>query len=226
MKPELAYATGALRNEARADGGGSAASSAARSLILPLLGALGVCALLGFSAGPSPVPALPVTLLFLFAAVFEDLRRRKIPNWLNGAGLAGALGYAAWSGGLPGFGASLLGAALAFGLLFGTYFVGWLGAGDVKATMVLGALWKIPVLLAGLFWMFSIGGAFALLWLTWRGGLTDLLARWWMSFWLSVTTRRPTYLAAAPGAPARSGLPFAVCMGLGAAAFQFWGAPW
>jgi len=136
------------------------------------------------------------------------------------------MSYAGWFSGLPGLGVSLGGAALAFGLLFGAYIVGWLGAGDVKAAMVLGALWGIPVFLAGLFWMFLVGGVFALAFLTWRGGLADLLGRWWMSFWVTSRTRKLTYIAAAPDAPARNGLPFALCMGLGAAAYQFWGAPW
>ena len=43
---------------------------------------------------------------------------------------------------------------------------------------------------------------------------------------LTLASRRLTYFGASADALARAGRPFAVCMGLGAAAYQLWGTPW
>jgi hypothetical protein len=59
-----------------------------------------------------------------------------------------------------------------------------------------------------------------------QGGLPDLLRRWLNSARITLVSRRLTYIGAPAHALARAGLPFAVCMGLGAAAYQLWGTPW
>ncbi|MBS1856500.1 MAG: prepilin peptidase [Acidobacteria bacterium] len=72
-------------------------------------------------------------------ASIEDLRRRRIPNWLTGAGVAaGVLCGAAH--GWHGLGAALAGAAAGFLLLLPLNLVGALGGGDVKLMAAFGSL--------------------------------------------------------------------------------------
>jgi prepilin peptidase CpaA len=178
------------------------------------------------TAGEAPLPALGWAAAFLFAAIVEDVRRLRIPNWLTFPSLALALALAFVQGGWPAGQTALIGAGAAFGLLFVPYCIGWLGAGDVKAIMVLGALWGPEHLLPVLYWMILAGGGFAVVLLVMRGGFVDLLKRWWTSLRLSLLARRPTYVGPPAGSTAAKGLPFAVAMGLGAIAFQLWGTPW
>lgn len=185
-----------------------------------------VCGGFLWSAREEPLPALPWAAAFLFLAVESDVRRLRIPNWLTFGGLAGALGLAAAQGGGAGLLAALAGAGSALALLFVPFVVGWLGAGDVKAMMVLGALWGREPLLPTLFWIVLAGGALAIVLVAFRGELLDLCTRWWRSFWITCSTRKITYFGPAPGSAAGGGLPFAVAIGIGASTYQFMGAPW
>ncbi len=188
--------------------------------------ALLVSAALLASAQEAPLPALGGAAVFLMLAVEQDVRRMRIPNWLTLPALLGALGYAGFAGGLLGLGTALFGALTGFAILFVPFLLRWLGAGDVKAVMVLGALWGAPVLLPVLWWMVVAGGLLALAVLITRGGFLDLLARWRDSARITFATRSWTYFQPQAGSVAAGGVPFAVAIGLGAAAFQLWGTPW
>ena len=94
-----------------------------------------------WSAQESPLPATVWAAAFLFLAVEHDVRCLRIPNWLTGGGLAGALALAGATRGATGLTEALLGAVTALAVLFLPFLLRWLGAGDVKAMMVLGALW-------------------------------------------------------------------------------------
>jgi prepilin peptidase CpaA len=113
---------------------------------------------------------------------------------------------------------------VAFGVLLVPYALGWLGAGDVKAAMVMGALFGRDVFLPMLFWMVLVGGCLAIGLVVVKGGLPDLLRRWFESARQSVLLRRPTYFPPAPGSPAAAGIPFALAMGLGATVYHVLGA--
>jgi prepilin peptidase CpaA len=73
------------------------------------------------------------------AAVVEDLRRRRVPNWLTAAGLAGGLGCAAW-GGWHGLGIAAAGTLVGFLILLPFHWCGAMGGGDVKLMAAYGAL--------------------------------------------------------------------------------------
>ena len=188
--------------------------------------ALLVSGVLLWTAQEAPLPALGGAAAFLLLAVEQDVRRMRIPNWLTAPALVGALGYAGFVGGLSGLGAALLGAAAGFAVLFVPFALRWLGAGDVKGCMVLGGFWGTANFLGAFWWMLVVGGVLAVGLLAAQGGFGDLLRRWLASAHLSSVRRRPIYVDADASAPARAGLPFAVAMGLGAAAFQLWGMPW
>ena len=173
-----------------------------------------------------PLPALGWAAAFLLLAVHQDVRSMRIPNWLTFPALLGAIGLGAAHGGLGGAGGALLGAAAALGVGFVPFALRWLGAGDVKAAMVLGALWGAQTFLGVFWWMLVVGGLLAVAFVAAQGGLLDLLSRWFGSARATLLTRRLTYFHPAAGSAAARGLPFAVAMSLGSGAFQIWGTPW
>jgi prepilin peptidase CpaA len=177
------------------------------------------------TAEEAPLPALAWAAAFLFLAVENDVRRLRIPNWLTFPAFLGALALGFLSAGATGLVAALAGAGVAFGVLFVPYALGWLGAGDVKAAMVLAALFGREAFLPMLFWMVLVGGCLAVALVVVKGGLRDLLRRWFESARHSVLLRRPTYFGPAPGSPAAAGIPFALAMGLGASLYHVLGAP-
>jgi prepilin peptidase CpaA len=193
----------------------------------PIAASLVLAALVGagfvWSARWNPLPATIGAAAFLVIAIEQDVRRLRIPNWLTYGGLAAALGHAAVTGGLV---SALAGAGVALAVVFVPFALRWLGAGDAKAMMVLGALWGREQVLPVLFWMFVVGGVMAIALVVLRGEGPDLCRRWWRSLWLSLSTRRVHYVPPAPGSAAGSGLPFAVAMGIGACVYQRWGMPW
>jgi prepilin peptidase CpaA len=179
-----------------------------------------------WSAQESPLPATAWAAAFLFLAIEYDVRSLRIPNWLTAGGLAAALALALATRGTVGLGYALAGAGVALVALFVPFLLRWLGAGDVKAMMVLGALWGHELVLPTLFWMFIAGGAIAIALLIARGELRDLCIRWGRSAWITLSSGRLTFFAAPPGSAAGGGLPFAVAIGIGASIYQVWGFSW
>ena len=113
-------------------------------------------------------------LVICGAAVWRDVRERRIPN-----GLAfGALGVgiftripAGWEA--VGSGVAAVGLAFAFGFLF--FLLGGLGAGDVKFMSGLSAFLGMEGLLVGLVVMALTGGAMALVAAVGQGALRSTL---------------------------------------------------
>ena len=73
-------------------------------------------------------------------AVVEDLRRRRIPNWLTGAGATAGLVCGAAKSGWAGLGMAASGAIAGFLLFLIFYLLGGMGGGDVKLLSAFGAL--------------------------------------------------------------------------------------
>jgi len=209
--------SGLARHAGRAAAGFTANSATAAGL------AGAVLACLVWTARETPLPSFGWAAAFLALAIQQDASRLRIPNWLTLPALGLALSAATVGGGSAGLLFALAGAGLALGCTFLPFALRWMGAGDVKACMVLGALWGARNFLGVLWWMLLAGGALAIALLVARGGLGDLLRRWLDSARLTLASGRITYLAPAEGSPAREGVPFAVAMGLGACAFQMWG---
>jgi prepilin peptidase CpaA len=204
----------------------AAAKAFAAARARPIGAACAACAAgLGLLlAGQGMPPFLRAgTAAFLSLVVFEDVRRMRIPNRLTFPALLLALVAAAAGGGVAGLGGALLGAGLALVLGLGPYALGWLGAGDVKALAALGALFGARALPPLFLCTLLAGGALALAHLSLRGGLFDLLSRWWLSACTSLATRRLHYFAPARGSAAAAGLPFGVAIAFGAIAVSLWG---
>jgi prepilin peptidase CpaA len=74
------------------------------------------------------------------AAVFDDLRRKAVSNWINVAALCIGLVYHALRGGLAGFGMAAAGAGLGLAVFFVFFWLGGMGGGDIKLMAAFGSL--------------------------------------------------------------------------------------
>lgn len=115
---------------------------------------------------------LDVCLIILItAAVFNDLKSRRIPNILIIGGLVVALSYHYYTWGLPGLAFGLKGFAVGLVLLLLPFVLGGMGAGDVKLLGVIGAFKGSIFALSTFIWMALWGGVIALVLLIAKGQL-------------------------------------------------------
>jgi len=118
---------------------------------------------------PSSIEIVLVTLVI--TAAFSDLRNRQIPNWLTVPGAALGLGLHVWLAGLHGAASSVEGAALGLGIFIAFFFVGGMGAGDVKLFGAVGALVGPQSLILVFVFTGLLGGIVAAAVAIWRGNL-------------------------------------------------------
>jgi prepilin peptidase CpaA len=123
---------------------------------------------------PSVLMLLPMLSLLTWAAV-QDVRTRRIPNWLTfsmaGCGL---LASVLWDGGIAPMQA-LAGLLVGFAVPFVLFLLGAVGAGDVKLLAGIGA-WVGPwPILAVLVIEKLVGLAIVLVQCAWSGKLKELL---------------------------------------------------
>jgi len=118
--------------------------------------------------------ALWPTLVVLGVATFTDLRSRRIPNWLVLPFLGLGIAISGLVHGWHGLGQSLEGAGLAV-LIYGFLFwMGGMGAGDVKLGAAVGA-WIGPMqMVYALVFASLAGGVIALGMAAWGGFLKEL----------------------------------------------------
>jgi prepilin peptidase CpaA len=171
--------------------------------------------------GGMPLPFLEWTGAFLLAVITMDLRDRRIPNWLTFPALSTALVLAWDAGGSLLLREALIGAGAVFLILFPAFALRALGAGDVKALMVLGALWGTENIIPALPYMAGAGAFLSLARVALAGELGEMLGRWFMSIKLSILNRSVFYIRPAADSAASTGIPFAVAIGLGAITFQW-----
>lgn len=174
----------------------------------------------------TPLPVFGWAAAFLFFAVASDLRFHRIPNLLTLPALFAALLASPWAGATSGLIESAAGAALGFALLVGPYALGGLGAGDVKALMVLGAWLGPEAILGAAAWAVIAGGAFGVIALALRGELGAFARRWGRTLFNTLTSRRIAYEPPTAGSVASGGIPFAAAIAVGLAALWYGGAPW
>ena len=114
------------------------------------------------------------TVIVACVASITDLRSRRIPNWLSLPYLAAGLAVSGWQSGWHGIGQSLAGAALGL-LIFGFLFwMGGMGAGDVKLCAAIGAWIGPSQLLIALVLTGLAGGVMVLCWAAIGGFLSEL----------------------------------------------------
>jgi prepilin peptidase CpaA len=114
------------------------------------------------------------TVIVLAVATFTDLRSRRIPNWLVLPFLFAGIVVSAWLHGWNGVGQSFGGLGLGV-LIYGFLFwMGGMGAGDVKLAAAIGAWIGPNQLFFALIIAAMAGGIMALCWAARGGFLKEL----------------------------------------------------
>jgi len=104
---------------------------------------------------------IAVLALGLGAAVFTDVRTRRIPNWLTGA-IAGAAFGLAFGGGPVTPVRALLGLLVGLVLMLPGHVIGATGAGDVKLMAAVGAVVGPDVIFRAFLYSAVAGGVLAI----------------------------------------------------------------
>jgi prepilin peptidase CpaA len=165
-----------------------------------------------------PVLLLVAALAFVSACVVADLRSRRIPNALTGAGFAVGIASNAFYGGSAGALSSLL-AALAVGLvLLAPFALGGIGAGDVKMMAAVAALLGPRAGFAALLLGMVFGGIIMIGHLARLGRLGEKLLATARMFLLAVSARSVDPLRVSAAQPSAIALPYSVPLALGTAA--------
>ena len=116
------------------------------------------------------------TLIVLAVATFTDLRNRRIPNWLVLPFMLAGIAVSGWLHGWHGIGQSFAGLGLGV-LIYGFLFwLGGMGAGDVKLCAAIGAWIGPNQLFIALVITAMAGGIMVLCWAAFGGFLKDLFS--------------------------------------------------
>ena len=149
---------------------------------------------------------------------WSDMRTSRIPNYLTlGCALAGLgyqLGFHGWAGLAQGF----LGLGLGFALLIIFYWMGGMGAGDVKALAALGT-WLGPQQTLSLFVYMAFSGVLVVIIFLWRKGLLKDYIRYIYGLLVNWVLLRPhpsMPRLARPGFQAGE-IPYAIALAMGMA---------
>jgi len=111
-----------------------------------------------------------ILLFFLvLSTIYTDLAYKKIFNWQTYPCLAIGLFTHCFLGGFNGFLGSLTGLILGALPLFVLFFIGGMGAGDVKLLAAIGALKGYQFSLYTLFYSALVGGGMAFIFILWNG---------------------------------------------------------
>lgn len=150
------------------------------------------------------------TVIVLSVATFTDLRSRRIPNWLVLPFFVCGVAISTWLHGWHGALTSLEGAGLGL-LLFGLLFwMGGMGAGDVKLCAAIGA-WIGPwQLLVALIMTGLVGGVMALIWALSGGFLKELFQQTG-----SLILRKKAQAEAELSTPMQRKMPYAPAIAIG-----------
>ena len=148
-----------------------------------------------------------------------DVKHRRIPNWLTVSTLVVALVVRAFPGGPP-LSDGLLGFGLAFALTLPLFGFGFMGGGDVKLLMVVGALLgPLPFFVAFLYTS-VVGGLMALATTVVSGRYTDLVGRC-IGFVTSIATFGMRGLKISVSSPSAVTIPYGVAIAIGAVTAHF-----
>lgn len=104
--------------------------------------------------------------VLLTVAVYLELSKGRIPNWVCLCGMAAGILLGYLPGGIS-FRSSLVGLLIGFGFLFLFYIFGGVGGGDVKLMGATGALLGSDLIQPALFFTALIGAIMALVALVW-----------------------------------------------------------
>jgi len=95
------------------------------------------------------------------AAIIDDVRRRRISNWIPCTAFGAGLILQTVNGGWRGLGEALLGTLTGAGVFLIFYLLGGMGGGDVKLMAGFGAVLGVKRLLEAALWTAGCGGVMA-----------------------------------------------------------------
>ncbi|OLN33642.1 A24 family peptidase [Desulfosporosinus metallidurans] len=145
-------------------------------------------------------------------AVFTDWREHKIYNKLLFPAFFIALLLHTVQGGVFGLANSLLGATVGFALLLLPYFMGGMGAGDVKLLAVIGAFGGVPFVLTCFLYGAIIGGLISSYLLARRKALGNTLRHFLVFFTIF---RNPQHLSRSMSDARQEKFPYGIAIALG-----------
>lgn len=159
------------------------------------------------------------TLIVVLIATATDLRWRRIPNWLVLPFLIAGFAVSAWFHGWHGLAQSAEGMALgllAFGIIF---WLGGMGAGDVKLCAAIGAWIGPHQMILALIFISLAGGVMAIVWSV-AGGFAGELFQETGNLVLGGRKRKAAAAAASPPGgeapvPMRRKMPYAPAIAIG-----------
>lgn len=212
---------GAIENPLGANARGN---SLATSLVVA--GAVAASLAWAHTRGDAAMPGFWAVALFLVVIAQQDTHRRKIPNWASGCGLLAAIALQSWQLGVSGLTAALIGIVVPFALLFAPYAARLVGAGDVKAFMVLGGFWGVQAVLGIAAWTVLVAGVMGFALVIMRGELIAYFRRWGRMARMAVMGGGARYEAPGEQDAASIGLPVGTAIGFATAVHLILGAPW
>ena len=166
--------------------------------------------------------AIIILLILLVIAAVIDIQQHRIPNMLSLGGIITGIALQGWVSGLSGIIAGGGGAAVGIAIFLPFYLAHGMGAGDVKLMGAAGAfLGPANALLAtGL--SLATGGFMAIVILLARGGLRDLLKRYWSTLKCFIYTGKIVYPPSAATEVAAMKFPYAAAIGIGTVLTLWW----
>jgi Flp pilus assembly protein protease CpaA len=212
--------------DASASTGASGTAGQPLALAVILAAAIGGFLLWADQRAQEPLAGFWLVWPFLVVIAQQDIQRRRIPNWATGTGLLLALGYHGVQAGLAGLLLAVVGAGLPLLLLFAAYAARIVGAGDIKALMVLGAAWGPSAVFSIIFWTLLLTGGLAIIVLTIRDDLAPWFRRWGRMLEGALRGRGLHYIAPQAGDAATLALPIGAMVALAAGTHLLWGGLW
>ncbi|MBZ4686824.1 MAG: prepilin peptidase CpaA [Clostridia bacterium] len=138
-----------------------------------------------------------ILLILLGLCLYTDIREGKIYNKFIFPAFVAALILALMIEGISGLKISLMGAATGLAVMILPYFLGGMGAGDVKLLMVIGALKGAEFTFQAALATFIVGGVIAAAFITYRRQWKQTLSRLKAFFTVLPAYKNGNYGAAA-----------------------------
>ncbi|MGA1839217.1 MAG: prepilin peptidase [bacterium] len=138
-------------------------------------------------------PIIFLSVILLIAAI-GDLRTRRIPNWLTFSTIIVGIIYHSYRNGSQGFLFSLKGVFLGFAFLMVFYFMGGMGAGDVKLMGGVGGLLGPKGVFTAFLFTALLGGIYSVVLIISQGGFKDIVKRYRMMIKTFILTNRMAYI--------------------------------
>jgi len=146
-------------------------------------------------------PQVWISAVVGVAAIIDDVKRRRISNWISVSAFASGLVLQTVESGWRGAGQALLGTITGAGVFLIFYLLGGMGGGDVKLMAGFGAVLGVKRLLEAALWTAGCGGLMAAIVIGagWARGLI----------------RRSSQAAAEPPKPRTDSIPYAPAIAAG-----------